>query len=73
MQHRHLTHESYTLAAIDDIIARGKLEHWRELRTWALADEAVREKILRICKACLHEPYAQRHHFWRRYVERLMA
>jgi len=24
MLHRHLTHQQYTLAAIDDIIARGK-------------------------------------------------
>ncbi len=32
MQHRHLTHERYTLAAIDDIIARGKRRDWAELR-----------------------------------------
>ncbi|MEI2691809.1 MAG: hypothetical protein V9H69_19750 [Anaerolineae bacterium] len=30
MQHRHLTHEQYTLAAIDDIIARGKRRDWAE-------------------------------------------
>ena len=39
MQHRHLTHEQYTLAAIDDIIARGKRRDWAELRQAALAPQ----------------------------------
>ena len=45
MLHRHLTHEQYTLAAIDDIIARGKRQDWAELRTTALADRAVLENL----------------------------
>jgi len=32
MYHRHLTHQDFTLAAIDDLIARGKRQDWAELR-----------------------------------------
>lgn len=31
MKHRHLTHEGYTLAAIDDILDRGRLRDWAPL------------------------------------------
>ena len=37
-QHRHLTHEQFTLAAIGDIIARGERRDWAELRHAALAE-----------------------------------
>lgn len=36
MQHRHLNHQRFSLAAIDDIIARGKWADWVELRAAAL-------------------------------------
>jgi len=32
MKHRHLNHELFTLAAIDDIIINGKKKDWAELR-----------------------------------------
>src|ERR1041385_1441678 len=32
MLHRHLNHSDWTLAAIDDVIARGRLDDWKELR-----------------------------------------
>ena len=73
MWHRHLTHQQFTLAAIDDIIARGKRQDWAELRKAALADRAVLEKILRVCQAHVADPYAQRYHFWKAYVERYLA
>ena len=60
MQHRHLTHEQYTLAAIDDSIARGKRRDWAELRQAALADRSLFEKVLRVCQAHVADPYAQR-------------
>ena len=41
MRHRHLNHEGYTLAAIDDVIARGKWQDWADLRGAALADAAA--------------------------------
>ena len=69
MQHRHLTHEQLTLAAIDDVIARGKRADWAELRSAMQTDRSVREKILRVCAAHVADPYAQRHHFWKHYAE----
>lgn len=70
MQHRHLNHEGYTLAAIDDIIARGKRKDWSELRSVALSDRTTMEKILRVAQAYAHDRYAQRHAFWRLYAEK---
>ena len=69
MIHRHLNHQELSLAAIDDVIARGKRKDWAELRSVALEDRAVMEKILRVALAHAQNPYAQRHHFWRRYAE----
>jgi len=69
MLHRHLNHEEYTLAAVDDVIERGKREDWAQLRAVALQDRALMEKILRVALAHADDPYAQRHHFWRRYAE----
>ncbi len=73
MLHRHLTHQQLTLAAIDDIIARGKRQDWAELRKAALTDRTVLEKILRVCQAHIADPYAQRYHFWKAYAERYLA
>jgi len=70
MLHRHLSHQRYTLAAIDDIIGRGKREDWAELRRATLADRALMEKVLRICRSRVSDPYAQRYHFWKHYAER---
>lgn len=69
MQHRHLTHEQFTLAAIDDVISRGKWQDWADLRRAALEDRAVLEKIQRVCRAQIVDPYAQRYHFWMHYAE----
>lgn len=73
MVHRHLNHQGLTLAAIDDIIARGKRRDWQELRSAALADRSVLEKILRVCLAHVGSPYAQRYHFWKHYAEQHLA
>ena len=64
MLHRHLTHQQYTLAAIDDVIARGKRPDWAALRRVVLDDRAMLEKVLRVCQAQVADPYAQRYHFW---------
>lgn len=72
MQHRHLNHENLTLAAIDNIIARGGRHDWVELRD-ATADAAIVQKILWICNAHGNDPYAQRYHLWRHYVSRTAA
>lgn len=70
MEHRHLNHQRWTLAAIDDVIARGKWADWAALRRAALDEPAVTAKIQRVCAARLADPYAQRHHFWMHWTKR---
>jgi hypothetical protein len=71
MRHRHLTHQDFTLAAIDDIISNGQRAAWEGLRLALLRDEGIRDKILRVCNAKVHEPSSQRHHFWRYYAQEI--
>lgn len=73
MKHRHLNHESYTAAAIDDIISRGGRSDWAELRDAVTADRSIVQKILRVCAGHTDDPYAQRYHAWRHYVARRAA
>jgi hypothetical protein len=73
MLHRHLNHQVFTLAAIDDVISRGKRHDWSELRHAALSDPPVLAKVLRVCQAHVNDPYAQRYHFWKHYAERHLA
>jgi hypothetical protein len=68
MRHRHLNHQEFTLAAIDDIISRGSMAAWKALRE-AMGEPEIREKILRVCAAHASDPAAQRHHFWRIYAQ----
>lgn len=70
MLHRHLNHQTFTLAAIDDLIDRGQLGDWADLRRAVLDDPALAQKVLQVCGAHIHDPYAQRYHFWKAYVER---
>ena len=68
MLHRHLNHSEWTLAAIDDVIARGRLDDWKQLRDAAESRKDIQERILRVSKPHLSDPYAQRYHFWNFYV-----
>lgn len=68
MLHRHLNHQRFTLAAIDDVISRGRWQDWADLRLAVLADRTLLEKVERVCHAHTSDPYAQRHHFWMHYV-----
>jgi hypothetical protein len=70
MRHRHLNHEQFTLAAIDDVIARGKRHDWAELRLALLADRSLAARILQVCARQVSDPYAQRYHFWNHYAGR---
>ena len=54
MQHRHLNHQRFTLAAIDDVIRRGRWDDWAELRRAALKDRALLDKIERVCALFCH-------------------
>ena len=38
MKHRHLAHEAFTLAAIEDILARGSMPDWVPLISAVRAD-----------------------------------
>lgn len=74
MQHRHLNHSNYTLAAIDDIIERGALTDWVELAQAILRDDTghLREKVLRVCRArAADDPQAYR--VWQLLAERQEA
>jgi hypothetical protein len=53
MQHRHLNHSKYTLAAIDDVIERGNLDDWTELARAILRDGSgqLAAKVLRVSDA----------------------
>jgi len=73
MQHRHLTHSGYTLAAIDDIIDRGREEDWNALKQVVAVDRVVARKVLAVASVRAKEPYEQRHGFWRKYVEYKIA
>ena len=73
MRHRHLNHEEYTLAAIDDVIERGGRSDWGEMRRAAEADPEIIKKIQRICSARTEDPYAQRYYLWKHYAKRKLA
>ncbi len=73
MLHRHLNHQQFTLAAIDDVIARGRPQDWAELRRAALQDRSVLEKVAGICREHVADPYAQRYYFWLHYAEQHLA
>lgn len=73
MLHRHLNHNEFTLAAIDDVISRGSRQDWAMLREAVLQDSPLLEKVLRVCQAHVSDPYAQRYYFWKHYAERHLA
>jgi len=68
MIHRHLNHQRFTLAAIDDVISRGGWEDWADLRQAVLVNRALLDKVEQVCRAHVSDPYAQRHHFWLNYA-----
>lgn len=75
VQHRHLNHQDFTLAAVDDIMRRGGARDWVLLRRAAHRDAAVLARIQRICAAAAgpSQEGAQRINFWRKYARRITA
>ena len=69
MLHRHLNHQRHTLAAIDDVIARGQWSDWADLRQAVLSDPALLDKVESVCRPRIEDPYAQRYHFWMHYAD----
>lgn len=68
MQHRHLNHSGFTLAAIDDVITRGGAADWVELHFAAEQDAEVRKRVTAVCDRQKDDVYAHRHQFWRAHV-----
>lgn len=69
MFHRHLNHQRFTLAAIDDVISRGRWNDCADLRRAALSDNSLLDKVEQVCRAHTADAYAQRHHFWMHYAK----
>lgn len=68
VQHRHLNHQAFTPAAVDDIISRGRWQDWAEMRRGILANRSLLDVVEQVCRQYIADPYAQRHHFWMNYV-----
>lgn len=73
MNHRHLNHSDFTLAAIDDILLHGKYADWVELLDAMERDPTIREKILRVCESDRSPRPNQRYILWREYVKQQTA
>jgi hypothetical protein len=73
VNHRHLNHTDFTLAAIDDILLRGKYADWVELLDAMDRDPLIREKILRVCESDRSPRPNQRYILWREYVKQRAA
>ena len=74
MEHRHIIEASVpSLAAVDDIIDRGGVADWRELKLRADADASILSKIVKVCAAKISDPYAQRYHLWNYYAKHALA
>ena len=69
MLHRHLNHQRFTLAAIDDVISRGRWQDWVGLRLAIRQDQTLMKKVEQLCLSHVSDRYAQRYHFWMHYVE----
>jgi len=56
MKHRHLTHEGFTLAAIEDVLDRGRMPDWAALIVAIRADPfgEVAEKTRMLCERPLY-------------------
>jgi hypothetical protein len=56
MQHRHLNHTEFTMAAIEDILARGRMPDWVPLIIAIRADPygEIAEKTLLLCERALY-------------------
>lgn len=69
MLHRHLNHQRFTPAAIDNVIARGHWQDLAELRRAVLAERTLLDDVMQVCRAYISDPYAQRYHFWMQYAK----
>jgi hypothetical protein len=56
MKHRHLVHEKFTAAAIEDILDRGRMPDWEPLIAAIEADPygEIAETTLKLCERPLY-------------------
>lgn len=69
MKHRHLNHERFTTAAVDDILERGTLADWLPLLREVAADPTG-PAAERVGRVVAHHPMYGTSHVWRRLIER---
>jgi len=50
MEHRHLTTQHWSAAAVDSALERGDLKDWRELFAAVRANAEVAETVLRVAR-----------------------
>lgn len=61
MKHRHLNiKEGFPLEAIDDIILRGDMSEWLDLRDYAIKHSEIIEDVIKICRHYISDPYEQK-------------
>ena len=70
MQHRHIETREYTLTAIDDVIERGLLVDWLELRDAVKSSVSVAGQVRQIC---IHQQsrsdFPSRYIFWSNFID----
>jgi hypothetical protein len=67
MKHRHINvdiKKGLPLEAIDDIISRGDMSEWLELRDYVLYHPEILDDIIKICNHYIIDPYEQKYQFW---------
>ena len=70
MFHRHIDPKGWTLAKIDDVIGRGDLAAWLELRDALGADAGLLPKIHKIAShGAVHGEDIDAYQFWLNYTE----
>lgn len=72
MKHRHLNHEGFTTAAIDDILERGRMTDWVPLLRDVSRDPfgPVADRVMRVVE---HHPMYGTSTVWSRFVARRRA
>jgi len=64
MQHRNMDCDQFNLATIDDIIDRGKLRDWIELREACRVSLKIRDMVLHVCHHHNNYDFSVRYNFW---------
>jgi len=72
MRHRHIETNEYTLAAIDDVIERGLLRDWLELRDAVRSSGTVASHVRQICEhQKVRSDFPSRYIFWSNFLDYL--